>query len=162
VKKRALVPRSAESTLRGDLAQMREQVTLKMFGLSERVYKHLLASAEAIKPCHACTVDKDGNHLPGKAKDEAGRCALCHGTYIVPDNNQRNWAVSEALPLITQAKPVEMKVDTASQLPELESEYKDLPDAVLSKLLSVITRPEVRDVKIVDAGPGAGEKAGTA
>lgn len=144
--KRGRPPR-IEAEIKGDLAQMREQVTLKFFGLSEKVYKHLVESVVAMRPCGSCTVDQEGNHKPGKAKDENGLCALCHGTYLIPDNNQRNWAASEALPLITQAKPVEMKIDAKTNMSELEEQYKSLPDALLSKLLTVVEKPEVVDVE---------------
>ena len=150
-------PPKIESEIKGDLAQMREQVTLKFFGLSEKVYKHLVESVVSTRPCGACTVDQEGNHKPGKAKDESGMCALCHGTYLIPDNNQRNWAATEAIPLITQAKPVEMKIDARANMSELEEQYKGLPDALLARLLTVVDKPEVVDVEPVT---GASETAG--
>jgi len=153
-------PSKEEAEIRGDIADMREQVTLKFFGLSEKVYKHLVASVTAERPCAACWIAEDGTHTPGKAKDADGKCALCHGTYLVPDNQQRNWAATEALPLITQAKPVEMKIDNKTVLPELEAQYKGLPDALIVKLLESLKTPEVVDVQPVNTSEGACDAPG--
>jgi len=143
-------PKKIDAEIKHDLAQMREQVTAKFFGVSEKVYKHISESLKAERPCNNCTIGPDGANLPGKAKDEAGKCAFCHGTFIIPDNTQRNWAATEALPLITNSKPMEVKVNNSAGLAELEAQMKKLPDHTISSLLRVIGTPEVIDVEPKD------------
>jgi hypothetical protein len=118
----------------------RKNAIEKFFGLTEKVLRHIEWSIEATKVCVACssTVDKEGHitHVPGKALDKDGKCAMCHGTNLVPDVQQRNWATVEIADRIApKPKAVEMTVDKADERKDLEEEIKKLKDHDLDRQL---------------------------
>ena len=132
-------PTKADNALKSKIDQLREKTVEKFFGLSDKMLKHIEWSMAAQVPCTSCSVSEDGVHRPGKAKDEGGKCAQCHGTYLVPDKVQRNWATEQAQPIVAPApKTVEMSVEQTSSVPELESEVKKLSDEEITKRLEVL------------------------
>ena len=153
-------PKKIDTEIKGDIASLREGVTRKFFGLSDRVYNHILSSAVATKPCMACSIGPDGKHQPGKAKDEDGRCAMCHGSYLIADTQQRNWAVEQALPLVTNNKQVEVKVENKSILPELEAIIKGLDNKTLEQRLALLDVRPITDVEPIREPEAIGHDRG--
>lgn len=138
---------------------LRERALAKFTGLSEKLYSHVVASFNATKPCMACSINPDGSHCPGKFKDSQGMCAMCHGTYAVPDMQQRNWAAEMAQPIAVPApKSVDVKVETKSQLPELMSFVKQLNDSTLTEKLAMLG-VEVLDAERQEEGRGTADGA---
>lgn len=65
---------------------------------------------------------------------------MCHKTYVVPDKQQRNWAIEQAQPVIAPApKTIEVNVDKASNLPEMEETAKKLSKEEIDRRLRVIS-----------------------
>ncbi len=114
--------------------KLREEVVQKFFGLSEKLYKHIETSIQATKPCTSCSI-VNGEHKPTKVGTD-GKCAFCHGTYLVPDTQQRNWATEQAQPIIAPApKQVEMAVEQTSILPEIEEKVKGLDSKAIDEAI---------------------------
>lgn len=133
-------PTNKDQALKGQVEKLREKTIEKFFGLSDKMLKHIEESMSATKPCVSCAKDpKTGAHLPGKSIDSSGLCAQCHGTYLVPDNPQRNWATEQAQPIIAPApKTIEMNVEQKSITPELEDAARKLDDESLKQRLAVL------------------------
>lgn len=153
-----------------DIDALRERALAKFTGLSEKLYNHVVASFLATKPCMACSIGPDGKHVAGKYKDADGLCAMCHGSYAVPDMQQRNWAAEMAQPIAVPApKSVEVKVEQKSNLPELLSFVKQMNDSTLTEKLALLgveaidvettdsTSQSRSAVDGADSGPSAGE-----
>lgn len=116
--------------------KLREEVVQKFFGLSEKLYRHIETSIVATKPCTSCAIGADGAHRPSKPGPD-GKCAYCHGTYLVPDTQQRNWATEQAQPIIAPApKQVDMTVEQTPIVPEIEEKVKKLSDTEVEALIS--------------------------
>lgn len=126
----------------------RKDAIEKFFGLTEKVLKHIEWSIVAEKVCTNCSVN-NGVHVPGKAVDAEGKCGFCHGTNVIPDVQQRNWATGEIADRIApKPKAVEMTVDQKSNVEELEEEMKRLPPDELKRQI------EVLDIKQLIAANG--------
>lgn len=127
-----------------NIEKARGEVLKRFFGITEKLMKHLEESAEAVKVCDYCNASGDA-----AKKDEAGKCIKCHGTFKVPDVNQRNWAAEEGFSRIApKPKPLEMTVDQTSSLPELEKQASKLSDADITKQLeamNVVFQEEVSE-----------------
>lgn len=118
---------------------LRSKAVEKFFELSDKMIKHITWSMEATIPCPHCSI-KDGNHVPGKAIDSNGNCAMCHKTYVIPDKQQRNWAIEQAQPVIAPApKTIEVNVDQSSNVPELADVAKKLTKEELENRLKIIS-----------------------
>ena len=112
----------------------RKNAIEKFFGLTDKVLKHIEWSITATKVCVNCTQMNDGTMRPGKAVDSDGKCGFCHGSNVVPDTVQRNWATGEIADRIApKPKAVEMTVDQKSNVEELEEEMKKLPPDELKR-----------------------------
>jgi hypothetical protein len=120
----------------GSVERKRKDALEKFFGLSEKALKHIAWSLEAKVICAMCSVDaKTGAHVPGKAKDDDGKCAFCHATGYVPDKEQRNWATGQVADRIApKPKSVEMAIEQSTPLGELEKEVANQTDDELKKL----------------------------
>lgn len=117
--------------------KLREDVVQKFFGLSDKLYKHIEASIQATKPCTSCAI-VNGEHRPTKIGTD-GKCAYCHGTYLVPDTQQRNWATEQAQPIVAPApKQVEMAVEQTSSVPEIEEKVKALDTKTIDKAIEAL------------------------
>lgn len=131
----------------------RKEAIEKFFGLTEKVLKHIEWSITCTKVCTNCSVipikdSKEMQHVPGKAVDAEGKCAFCHGSNLVPDVQQRNWATGEIADRIApKPKAVEMTVDKTEERKELEQEVKKLKDAELDKQLEVLGVIDVEETK---------------
>ena len=123
-----------EQKSQGKIEKLRAEAIERFFNLTDKVLDHIKWSIKADKPCMHC--DINGN---AKAKDENNLCAMCHGTKLVPDTIQRNWATDEVITRIAPApKAVEMSVEQKSIIPELEEEVKKLSKEDLDKQLSAL------------------------
>lgn len=132
-------PTKKDEKIKDDIEKLRAGVISKFFNLSEDVMSHLTAALKAKKPCGACTKGKSEEgkvvHVPGKAQDDLGLCAMCHGTYLVADIAQRQWAVEMVQPLVAPApKTVEATPEKVSDLPEKTAQAASLSDAELDAL----------------------------
>lgn len=126
-----------EVKTQGAIEKKRKDALEKFFGLSSKAMKHIEWSLEATIVCNSCTVNATGGHLPGKAKDDEGKCAFCHAKGHVPDKNQRNWATGEIADRIApKPKPMEMTIDSGATLDELEKDFKGKSDAELRQFVS--------------------------
>lgn len=132
-------PTKKDEAIKGDIETLRKQAIKQFFGLTPKIYAHIESSMVATRPCQACFVEADGTSKPGKAKDADGKCAMCHGTFLVPDYGQRNWATEQAQPIVAPApKTVEMSVENTSSIPELEEKAASLTDEQLQQKLEVL------------------------
>lgn len=142
-----------------DIDALREKALAKFTGLSEKLYNHVVASFNATKPCMACSIGPDGKHQAGKYKDADGLCAMCHGSYAVPDMQQRNWAAEMAQPIAVPApKSVEVKVEQKSNLPELAAMIRQLDDKSIKDKLAMLGIMEVVDVEPLGCGDVCGDQ----
>lgn len=114
----------------------RKDALEKFFGLSAKAMKHIEWSLESKVICAMCSVDqKTGEHVPGKAKDDEGKCAFCHATGYVPDKEQRNWATGQVADRIApKPKSVEMQIEQNSTNAELEKDMVGKTDEELKSL----------------------------
>lgn len=126
----------------------RKDAIEKFFGLTEKVLKHIEWSITATKVCVNCSVNPTtGEIIPGKAKDAEGKCAFCHGSSLVPDTVQRNWATGEIADRIApKPKAVEMTVDQTSHVAELEDEMKRLSPDELKRQVEVLDMQTVKQI----------------
>ena len=117
-----------------NLENKRREVINKFLGLTDKMIAHIEWSIIAIKPCVAC--DLDGK---AKAKDVTGACAMCHGTKLVPDVVQRNWATIEIAERISpKPKSVEMTIDKSDDIKALESEVAKLKSEDIDTQLAAL------------------------
>ena len=111
------------------LDKLKQEILKDLFNLKEKYLEHLEESIVATKPCMFC--DPSGT---AKAKDEQGRCAMCHGTNMIPDVSRRDWASEEISARIApKPKPVEMAVtnQTKSLNAQIEAETANLSNEEL-------------------------------
>jgi len=128
-----------DEKLKANIESRRARVIENFFGLSDDVLLHLTSALKAKKPCGACTKGKSEEgktiHIPGKAVDEVGLCAMCHGTYLTPDVAQRQWAVEMVQPLVApNPKTSEAQPEKVSDLPDQTAKAANLSDAELDAL----------------------------
>lgn len=132
-------PSEKDKKTKDDVEQLRKQVIKNFFGgLSDKMLLQIEASLKATKPCGSCSKGKSEEgktiHVPGKAVDELGSCAMCHGSYLVPDVQQRQWAVEQIKPIVAPPpKVAETVAVEESALPEMEDRAAALSDADLDK-----------------------------
>ena len=125
------------------LAGLRNKLYEELFQAKEKFVKHLLWSMEATIVCPACFKDKDGNIVPGKARDEQGRCKLCHNDGFAPDKQQRNWATDRLGDRLAPAlKGIEVGDDEESIEQKVAEEAKELSDDDLDKELGIKFKDE--------------------
>lgn len=117
---------------------LRRQTIEEFFGLKDRVQKHIEWSLESIKPCGFCLTSEDGTHKPGRAKDTEGKCAFCHGTSIVPDVAQRNWATEEVYSRIAPPPKAVELIDKTEDSDSMEAELRTLSEDDFSKRLAML------------------------
>lgn len=118
---------------------LRRKVLDKFFDLSDAAFEHIKTSMSAQTLCRACDKDKDGNHLPGKARNLEGACAFCNGTYLIPDNDQRNWAFEQAGDRFApKPKALEISDSTGMDKEETEKEFSRLSNLDLDKKLEIL------------------------
>ena len=129
-----VIKKQEDKKVKKAVDKLREEVVQKFFGLSEKLYKHIETSIQATKPCTSCSI-VNGEHKPTKIGVD-GKCAFCHGTYLVPDIQQRNWATEQAQPIIAPApKVVDMAVEQTSNVPELEEKVKAMDSKTIDEAL---------------------------
>lgn len=120
--------------------KLREDILEEILQLKNKALKHVSEASEALEPCLSCSINKVNNiHIPGKYKDESGKCGFCHGTGAKPNERQRNWATEEILGrLAPKAKPIEMTQKDAPDTEDFEKEIeKELDNGVtLNELLT--------------------------
>lgn len=126
---------SKDSTV---VERKRKDALEKFFGLSAKAMKHIEWSLESKVICAMCASDPvTGEHKPGKAKDETGKCAFCHGTGYVPDKEQRNWATGQVADRIApKPKSVEMNIEQTSTLVEIEKDMQGKSDDELKRIIA--------------------------
>lgn len=145
-------PTNKDVRIKDDIEKLRKEAVKQFFGLTPKMYAHIEKSMAATKPCVAC-FKENGEHKPGKAIDVDGKCAMCHGTYLVPDNVQRNWATEMAQPIVAPApKTVEMSVENTSSVAELEDEAGKLSDSELDKRLKAVGFTSLMDSEAIGNG----------
>ena len=117
---------------RSQIDKLREDVIEKLFDIKEHYINHIAASIQATKPCLQCSIDQQGKVVAGK-KDVNGHCLACHGTMIVPDTTQRNWAAEQAQPILAPApKQIEVSNESQSNLADVQEAVKGLSDKDLT------------------------------
>lgn len=122
-----------------EVQRLRIKAIEKFFDLSEEALEHIKTSMKATKLCHACRRGEDGTNLPGNAKDLEGLCAFCHGSYLVPDIEQRNWAFEQASDRFApKPKAMEMSIEERSVSDSIEEKARGLSDDELNKRLSIL------------------------
>lgn len=110
----------------------------KFFGLSVKAMKHIEWSLESKVICTSCSVDANGNHKAGKAKNASGNCAFCDATGYVPDKEQRNWATGQVADRIApKPKSVEMSVEQTTTVEELEKDMVGKTDDELKNVIGM-------------------------
>jgi hypothetical protein len=123
------------------IEKAREKALEQFFGLSKKAIAHIEWSVQATMPCSYCTADNKGSFK----RDEAGECLKCHGTKLVPDIQQRNWATEEITSRVApKPKSVEMSVEQQGNTEELKKQLEQAPaeqrDAVAKSILTLWQR----------------------
>ncbi len=112
---------------------LRRRAVEDLFGLKEKVQKHIEWSLNSTKLCSFCSLSPEGQLVPGRIKNDAGVCRYCEGSGVVPDAVQRNWAVQQINPIITPSpKTVEFEDRTNEDMNELERELHKLDNETFS------------------------------
>lgn len=129
-----------ESRSLSSIDALRQSTIEKFFGLTDKIMKHILWSVEAQVPCGSCSRDAaTGAHIPGRAKDADGNCSFCHGSYMVPDKNQRNWATEKIAERIAPPpKTVEMNVDQQTTVEEDKAKLSKLSNFQIEELQRIL------------------------
>lgn len=131
-----------EKKTRSEIEKLQEKTIEKFFELSPKMMEHIRRSMEAVMICSHCS-EKEGFHQPGKAKDEEGKCGFCHGTYLVPDLEQRNWAFNQAgLRVAPAPKALETQASENATKDEVERQVEKLPKDVLETLAKLLSGQE--------------------
>lgn len=122
-----------------EIDTLRQKTIEKFFDLSAAVFDHIKLSLKAELVCSACRQDENGIHMPGKARDVEGKCAFCHGAYLVPDMDQRNWAVNEISERVApKPKAMELAVDQNQVQDEMEKKVAGLSKEDLETLVTLL------------------------
>ena len=130
---------TVEEKQTGDkIDRKRRDALEKFFGLSVKAMKHIEWSLESKVICTSCSVDHNGIHKAGKAKNATGNCAFCDATGYVPDKEQRNWATGQVADRIApKPKSVEMQIEQTTTNVELEKEMVGKSDEELKNVIGI-------------------------
>lgn len=128
-----------EARAQSEIDKLRIKVIEKFFDLSETAFAHLKESMSAMRLCPHCSMDDKGNHKAGKAKDIDGKCSFCHGSYLIPDQDQRNWAFEQGADRFApKPRSLEMNVDQTVHKDEIEQSVAKLSDEELNKKMDLL------------------------
>ena len=113
--------------------QVRRGAFAKFVLLADKTLIWIEESLKSTKVCTYC----DSKGVSSKV-DSEGKCASCHGTNVVPNIDQRNWAAEQVADRVSpKPKSVEMQIDTSSDDAFSESLSK-LDDSAVDELLKTM------------------------
>lgn len=119
----------------------RKDVLAKLEPLTPKWIAHVQAGLEATRPCDFCSYIWSKDEVPVKMlhpntkQDADGKCIKCHGTLLVADINQRNWAAEQLGDRIApKPKAQEIKLKDDADTTEFEKGLEGVDDNVLAKL----------------------------
>lgn len=111
--------------------KLRQDNLAKLEPLSPKWIAHISQALEAVRPCDYC--DTLGNSAKRDVED---KCLKCHGTKVIPDNAQRNWAAEEVGSRIApKPKPTEIVLDDKRDTEEAEEAVQQASNEDLDTML---------------------------
>lgn len=121
--------------------QKRKDVLSKLEPLTPKWIAHVESGLNATRPCDFCSYiwSKDVEPIkmlnPNVKQDAEGKCIKCHGSLLVADIAQRNWAAEQLGDRIApKPKAQEIKLKDETDLTEFEKELDGADSKLIDKL----------------------------
>lgn len=119
------------------LNKAREKAMEDVFGLQQEAFDHIKDSLRAAAICKFCS-----STFTAPKTNAEGKCLSCNGTGIIPDVEQRNWAVEQVISrTLPKPKQLEASIDTnvsgedGTKLESLSDEQLKKVDAAIQAAL---------------------------
>lgn len=112
--------------------QEKKELLDKLKTLTPEWLAHIDKSFKAVLPCSYCDASGKASKM-----DELGMCLKCHGTKVVEDKDQRNWAAQEFGDRVLPKKnEVDLSMDDVREQEEAEQELGNVSDEKLNSLIA--------------------------